>query len=237
MTAQPENERIEFKYPNRETWLLAAIDAFRPTFDRILQDYDDAYGVPDDVRISVGFGYGAKQETPFIAGQTWARRATERDNAPTVFIGPMLDSPDEVLTVLVHELIHVALDCEDGHVGRFKSVAESIGLVPPLLQSHAGEFLAMEIADVVQLLGPYPHAALNVHASAPVIVGSDGNPITGPERPITVGPKPQVSRWFKRVCLNPVCPLCERFSGRFTRGVLALASPRCPGCNEPLSAE
>ena len=39
-----------------------------------------------------------------------------------VFIAPTLDGPNAA-AVLVHELIHAALDCQHGHKGPFKKLA------------------------------------------------------------------------------------------------------------------
>jgi hypothetical protein len=234
----------ELKFKTREDWLQAAIKELRPTFDRHISTdpaLTTVYGIPDDVRVSVGFGYKARAETKYIAGQTWSRITTE-DKSPAVFISPMLGDAVEVLVTLTHELIHVALDCEDGHTKRFKVLAEALGLEAPLTQINPSDLLILELTGLLEFLGPYPHAAIDVDVKVevPAPVGPDGQPApTGdPEfKRLYVGPKPQVSRWIKCMCMHEGCILAGRFHGRFSRTVIELAHPICPACHNPLSVQ
>jgi hypothetical protein len=234
---------IEIKYATREDWLQAAIQAFRPTFDQICSKtpgLEMTYGIPDDVRVSVGFGYKARAETKNIGGQTWSRMTTE-DNSPAVFISPLLADAECVLATLAHELIHVALDCEDGHTKRFKKMAESLGFDAPLTHVIPSDLFTMELQLLASTLGKYPHAAIDVDTKigiAPRPVGPDGEPIGEPEfKRLYVGPKPQVSRWIKAMCMNEECAVAGKFHGRFSRTVLELAHPTCPVCGVSLSIQ
>lgn len=233
-----------FKYATREEWLNAAITAFRPTFERLINgtdSLDTVYGIPEDTRVSVGFGYASRgQCAKNIAGQTWSRLTTE-DNSPAVFVSPLIADPILVLATLVHELIHVALDCEDGHTKRFRTMAIALGLEAPLTCVVPGELLKMELEALSEFLGPYPHAAIDIDVKVGIVprpVGPDGEPIGQPEfKKLYVGPKPQVSRWIKCLCMNEACVLAGRFHGRFSRTVIEIAHPICPACHQPLAIQ
>jgi len=81
-----------------------------------------------------------------------------------VFINPILDKPIDVLAVLAHELAHVWAGIQCGHRGEFARVARAIDLVGPLTSTSAGAWLSAELADIAQILGPYPHAKVDPNA-------------------------------------------------------------------------
>jgi len=114
----------------------------------------------------------------------------------------MLDDAFEVTEVLCHELIHAALDCEDGHGPRFRKLAVAIGLEGPMRSTHAGPELRECLNVLCAELGPYPHARLDP----------------------TQGLKKQSTRLIKVVC-NRAPNEC--FAFWTTRKHLDLGTPTC----------
>lgn len=203
--------------PTREAWLEAAIEAFRPRF------IEYGYPLPTLVHISVGFAYGAKRESPGIAGQAWKRDASS-DGINHVFISPEIGDTVEVLATLVHELVHVALDLEDGHRGRFAEIATRAGLEGPMLATRPSLDLATEMMTLSAVLGEYPHGELDVSRVAvkpgvPVPVGPDGGPIRW-----STGPRPQTNRWF-----SIKCP-ADGYIAKTSRRWLEQGAPLCGIC-------
>jgi hypothetical protein len=131
------------------------------------------------------------------------------------------------LQVLVHELIHVTLDNEDGHTGRFRAIAKMVGLESPLLEVHADLALTEQCEWLTKELGEYPHAGMDklaeILTGAPV--GPGGVPISGsPMRRWTSGPKTQTARMIKCMCPVDSCG----YSLRTTRRWIDVATPICP---------
>lgn len=174
----------------REAWLENAIDLLRPRFEEI------GYPLPKRVHISVGFGYGARRENSVIAGQTWKTIASV-DGVNHVFVSPEIGDTAEVLAVLVHELIHVALDNEDGHRGRFAEAAVRLGMAGKMTEAVPSDELAFELFAMAASLGEYPHGAIDLQrVTAQVPVGPDGKPAPR----VHSGPARQTNRYHKVRC-------------------------------------
>jgi hypothetical protein len=201
----------------REEWLNSAIDAVRPMFT------EAGYPIPQRVRVSVGWGYGAYAESKFILGQTWAT-VTSADFVPAVFISPAIDDADIALGVLLHELVHVVDDCKNGHRGDFVTIARAVGLEGKPTQAFPGVALQASIITITETLGHYPHAALNVNA-----VGTDDPSKPGTKVRVHTGPGRQTHRTYKAVCMNAECEALG-YLGRHSRHWLNVATPICPVC-------
>jgi len=110
--------------------------------------------------VSVGFPKGAKGGRGGRAvGQCWDG-SSSKDGAPHVFVCPTIDDPVEVLAILLHEQVHAAVGCKEGHRGRFVKTMKAAGMVKPWTSSVPGEVLAGNLKDIAAGLGPYPHSAL-----------------------------------------------------------------------------
>lgn len=182
---------------NRESWLVKAIDVyFRPLFAQL------GYKIPDVVHVSVGWGAGrAGRESTDIAGQCWSGLASPKDNAPHIFICPMLADPIEVLATLAHELVHATLDPVMDHGKDFRTLAVQIGLAGKMTATTADVVTAAQyvlLTEPTGDLGPYPHSAIEL-LSLPVR-SRDPELVGGPKRRITSGPAKQEARWVKVVC-------------------------------------
>ena len=88
-------------------------------------------------------------------------KASSEDGVNQVFISPRLSNAGlTVLNVLVHEMVHVENDCIDGHKGGFARLARSIGLEGKLTSTTLGGEALQVAEDILEVLGPIPHAKL-----------------------------------------------------------------------------
>lgn len=206
----------------REAWLRAAIEVFRPRFSMV------GFPLPEEVRISIGFGsIGARQENAQVLGVTYSRAATD-DKVNEIFISPTEADTAKMLGTVLHELIHVTLDNEDGHGGRFAEIATRLGFLGPMTHTPESVELSAELVTVAAALGEYPGSALRipsrVPAGQPIPVGPDGKPVK-----VHSGPGTQGTRMIKVSCSHPVCD-ANGYSVRTTRKWLDLyGAPLCPG--------
>jgi hypothetical protein len=201
----------------REFWLEQAIDSFRPRFIEV------GFALADRYHVSVGFGYGAKRENAKLEGQSWSRTASA-DDIGHIFISPEIGDTSEVLRVLLHELIHHALDSDegirDGHKGDFAEIATRFGFTGPMTETPASPTLQAEFFVIAEVLGGYPHGALEV-ARAAVRTRSD-IPVTVGGPRVHTGPKTQTNRHIKCEC--PCCGYAVRTTAKW----IMVGVPRCP---------
>lgn len=143
---------MTINHDTREAWLVDAVEALSlKVFGKV------GYVVPN-VRVSVGFPVG-RGKTRSVLGQCWHPDAAE-DKAPHIFINPTLTDGLRVLDVLAHELVHAIDKGEHGHTGAFRTMATAIGLTGKMTATVAGPLLRDELAEVLAMIGDYPHAAL-----------------------------------------------------------------------------
>lgn len=212
----------------RESWLHAAIEVFRPMFVQI------GTPLPEVIHVSVGFAAGAKAENGKILGCTY-KRALSEDGNSHVFISPESGDTVEVLETLLHELIHVADDCESGHKGFFAEAATRLGFNGPMTATPASAVLMAELVLIIASLGHYPHSAMTlptrVAANIPgVTVGVSGGPIKW-----SSGPAKQGTRMLKMVCDNTEC-VAHGYTVRLSAKWIAIGAPKCPMGHEMIAA-
>jgi hypothetical protein len=209
MTASLNNETAHTAGQDvtREAWLHEAVRRLRPYFVEV------GLELPEKIQLSVSFGY-SKACSKAIAGQCWKKEATE-ELVNTIFVSPLIKHAAQVLEVLVHELIHAALNCEDGHRKRFAEAAVRLGLEGPMTATFAGMDLTlrlMTIAGAIEVeFGKYDHAALIIPATkaAPAPVGPDGAPV--PRTKMHSGESSEKNRWISFYCDTHASPV--RMSG------------------------
>lgn len=141
------------KHTNRESWLLAAVEALRPIFSK------KNHVVPKNCLVSCGFASTGTRSHHI--GQCWSTQSSSND-LNQIFISPTLDDPIEVLDTLVHELVHAVDDCEHKHGKEFKKIALDVGLKGPMRSASAGPELRAQLEVISKALGPYPHGKLKV---------------------------------------------------------------------------
>lgn len=183
----------------REEWLSSAVEELRPVFDPINP-------LPEKIRVTCGFPSVRSTALKKRIGEHWSPKASE-DQTHEILISPVLDDSVEVFAVLVHELAHAATD-GDGHQGRFPATVKSLSLEGKPSQTYAGDAFKQRFKDLIDGLGPYPHAKLNV--------GSH---------------KKQSTRMLKAVC--PACGYTVRLTSKW----LAVGLPICPVDHIEFSAE
>jgi hypothetical protein len=190
-------------FETREAWLTEAIESLRTDIFAARDLEIPAY------RVSVGWP-GGRGKKSNVVGQCWNTAQTE-DGTAAIFISPTVKDPVEVLSILVHEIIHAIDDCVSGHRGAFVKMFRKVGMVGKATQSAAGEELSAQLASVAETLGAYPHAAIKK--------GQSG-----------AGEKKQSTRMLKVVCLDEDCG----YSLRTTRQWLDVGLPTC-ACGEEMA--
>lgn len=137
----------------RETWLQEATKRLRPLFKQ------HGHAIPTKIMVGCGWPRGAKAE---VIGQCFAKSWTE-DSTTHIFISPTQANDIEVLAILVHELVHAAVGCEEGHKGKFKTMARSLGLEGKLTATTVSPKLALypTLKKISKELGKYPHSRMS----------------------------------------------------------------------------
>jgi len=175
----------------REEWLNAATTLLR-------EDFKPISPIPKKLRVTCGWpSTGGRPGKKQVIGQAWPPTCSE-DGTTEVFINPMLSDAIKVLDVLVHELVHAAVGCEEGHKGPFRTTAKAIGLEGKMTSTNAGEVLMVRLRAIEKKLGKYPHAKLT--------------PLVN---------KPQGTRMLKLLC--PTCGWMARTSRKW----MDLGLPTC----------
>ena len=179
---------------SREDWLNRAAESMRSYLFAPIGE------TLPPVRVSVGFTGARQSESLKVLGACWKPDAAS-DGVSQIFIMPTLDNGLRVLDVLAHECIH-AIKPNAGHGSEFKRIALKIGLEGPMRATVAGPELRARLEKLVEVLGPYPHAKLNLNDR-----------------------KKQGTRMLKVECKD-CAYIC-----RVTRSQLQrLGTPICPGC-------
>lgn len=140
-------------HKTREEWLTTAVSLLRPMFIQA------GHALPQNIRVSMGFPSTASRSG--TVGETWADTAS-RDKTMEILISPVLDTPGEILPVLVGQLAHAVAGCLN-HGTMFRGVVVDMGLEPLTAnwkQLRGTPQFAARYAPIVEALGKYPHAAL-----------------------------------------------------------------------------
>ena len=182
----------------REEWLESLAERVAPLL---------SMPVPK-VRLSVGFPGGRARGRGKRIGECWDTAASS-DGSAAIFVSPTIADAATAAHVLVHEMIHAAVGVKHGHRGPFRRVALAIGLTGKMTATTATPELADKLAEIVDEIGPYPHAALNADLS---------------------GRKKQSTR-MKKI----TCGACG-YTARTTEKWLAVGTPVCP-CGVKMSAD
>ena len=196
------------RYEARETWLARAMAKLRPFFSSV------GFEVPENVRVSCGLPSGRAFSRKRAIGEAWASTAS-RDKHFEIFVSPTIDRPTHVLSVLVHELVHVTVGLACGHKGRFIECARAVGLEGPWTSTSASDALTQRLNAICESLGKYPHGSLDK---------------------MTNGKKKQGTRLVKAHCLG--CTYTIRAAMTWLLiGVPCCPNPECLKEGEPMEID
>ena len=140
----------------REQWLNNAVTSVRGIF------HANGFPIPDHVRVSCGFPSKRARSLYRNVGEHFSPDASE-DATHQIFISPVLDDSVEVLGVLMHELSHAVTG--SSHGTSFKHCVRKVWLEGSLTQTKVGAEFRSNFAPILDSLGIYPHAKLNVASS------------------------------------------------------------------------
>ncbi len=192
------------EHSTREAWLTELTDLLRPAFK------DTGFPLPEKIRASCGFpSKGALAKKAKRIGEAWSSEQSEDQHFET-FVTPMISDPAEVAEIQTHELCHCAAGLACKHRKPFTMVARAIGLEGRMTATVAGEELKIQLEEIIEELGPYPHAKL-VHSS---------------------NPKKQGTRMVLVKCPQLECG----YQVRTTKKWIEVGVPTCP-CGEKMVAE
>jgi hypothetical protein len=177
---------------------------------RVFTTPEHEFNVPE-FRVSVGWPVGKRRDTNVIG--ECHNTASFDDGIAQIFITPKMKDRLPILRTLVHEMIHVADDCQNGHRGFFAYVFKHIRMTGKRTETEAGEELRLKLADIADELGAYPHSALRLGGKKS-------------------GQKKQASRMFKVACTDREC----NYVIRAARSNINRGLPTC-FCGEPMAEE
>lgn len=146
----------------REQWLNECAELI---LDEIIRP---VWTVREDlkIKVSVGFAPNSRPDSKRAPIGFCLRSTCSEEGFSEIFIVPKINDSAQVLYVLAHELIHAVDDCKHGHKGPFVELARRIGLVGPATATVAGPELAAKLAQYIDMLGPIPHARVNLTSQA-----------------------------------------------------------------------
>lgn len=183
----------------REEWLNGFINTVRDLFA------DKGYTVPENVRITCGFpSKSATSRKNRRIGECWDS-SVSTGKVFEIFISPVLDDALTVAATAAHELAHATVGIEAGHRAPFVRCVRAIGLEGKATATVAGPAFADWFVGQSNVLGAYPHQALNATSAA----------------------KKQTTRMLK-----VECPHCrdegDRYIVRMSASAYERGAPICP---------
>lgn len=137
-------------FDTREEWLQTAALTLRNPVREVT-----GLEIPERVRIGVGFPRrGIRSNT---LGECWSASAS-RDGIHEITIRITEHEPAQVLAVLLHELLHAALDNKHGHAGAFAKAHKAVGFEGSARESIMSHGLRLKLESLAEALGEYPGA-------------------------------------------------------------------------------
>jgi len=204
---------------NREQWLTAAVEEFRPFFaSRKLEI--------QPTKVACGFPSKGGLSKSRREGECWPSSATF-DGTRQIFITPMLSEPIVVLGRLMHELTHASLPDDALHGPKFKEAMKALQLEGKAKEALPAHELLPFLEEIAAKLGDYPNPALHIEE-------------------ISKEKKAQAKKSFKLFCAEKrgctkKCSLTDKAIGEdyvttSGRKALALGFPHCP-CGQEMEME
>jgi hypothetical protein len=192
----------------REQWLNNAVTSVRGIF------HANGFPIPDHIRVSCGFPSKRARSLYRNVGEHFSPDASE-DATHQIFISPVLDDSVEVLGVLMHELSHAVTG--SSHGTSFKHCVRKVWLEGSLTQTKVGAEFRSNFAPILESLGVYPHAKLNVASNykpqgtrmLKATCHEDNGSLTGGECGYTIRLSNKWAINSKGETTTPDCPFCK----------------------------
>lgn len=191
----------------REAWHgRVYTTGLKPIFERA------GFTMPERIRFSCGWPPGSRGGKKITLGVCFFKEASA-DHSVEIFTSPLIADSLMVAGILAHELCHAALG-KPGHGADFKAIANAIGLEGPMKEALPGVTLQAKIREIVESIGPYPHAELGT---------GEGKAADKPDK--------QTTRMLKVVCPDTDCPYNDAgnpYLVRTTQKWVDCGLPTCP---------
>lgn len=113
---------------------------------------------PDMPKYRVSLGWPKSSNA---TGECWTKSCST-DGTFEIFIAPIRDDMVLIAETLTHEMIHAYVGLQEGHRGRFRRKALSVGLEGPMTSTRPGPKFIETISPVLEKLGPIPHKKMIV---------------------------------------------------------------------------
>lgn len=144
------------RFATREEWLTAAVEELRPFFNLA------SHPVARSIRVTCGFPSNYRRSR--LHGECWASTAS-RDGTYEIMVSPTLADPIRVFATLVEQMTHTVAGAM-GLTSTYRQVATDMLLLPDAArgwkQCSFGEAFIAAYVDIIDSLGPYPHAELDL---------------------------------------------------------------------------
>jgi hypothetical protein len=168
--------------------------------------------MPERIRFSCGWPPGSRGGKKTTLGVCFFKEASA-DHSVEIFVSPIIADSLMAAGILAHELVHAALGTP-GHGADFKRLALMIGLQGPMKEALPGPELQDKLREIVESIGPYPHAELGA---------GQGKAADKPDK--------QTTRMLKVVCPDADCPHNDAgnpYLVRTTQKWVDCGLPTCP---------
>lgn len=193
----------------REQWLNNAVTSVRGIF------HANGFPLPDYIKVSCGFPSKRARSLYRNLGEYFAPSASD-DGTHQIFISPVVDDSVEVLGVLLHELSHSATE-GDGHGTQFRHCVKKVWLEGKPTATVVGAKFRENFAPILESLGIYPHAKLNVASNykpqgtrmLKATCHEDNGSLTGGECGYTIRLSNKWAINSKGETTTPDCPFCK----------------------------
>ena len=141
------------KIDTREQWLNRAKDGMIKTVFK-----QAGYKEEDFPQIRITCAPIGSRKTKTI-GQCY-NNSLSADYTFEIVISSEIDTPEETIAILAHEIIHALVGLEAQHGPKFRKVALAIGLEGKMSATVAGEAFKQATQALLVKLGEYPHASM-----------------------------------------------------------------------------
>ncbi len=147
---------------DREAWLTEAAQLI---LDDRIKPHMSADSITWPFRVSIGYPPRSRSNSKVIA--VCIVHEASSDSHAEIFVTPAISDSILILAALVHELCHYSDNCASGHRGHFAKISRAAGMQGKITECNASDELKVYLQSIVDILGPIPHAAINLEIAKP----------------------------------------------------------------------